>query len=123
MAGILDPDEKLRQLLGESIPTSGSDADTLFSDDEIDDLLGLYSSLDEQVYQGWKIKAAKLSNLVDTTEGPAQRKFSQLLTGALEMTKVYESSRAGGDDFLQNRARVGKIRRGYVRPNTLRRWR
>ena len=109
---ILDPDERLRQQLGEMIPGGGSDADTLFSDDEIDDLLEQYPDMDLAVYEGWKIKAAKLSNLVDTTEGNSQRKFSQLLTNATTMLKTL--SKGPGSEDLGGRSRVGKIKRPPV---------
>lgn len=102
--------EKLRQLLGEMIPDGGQASDTLFSDDEIKELLesNPEGDFDRAAYEGWRAKAAKLSSLVDTTEGNAQRKFSQLLTNALAMMNSYKRSTTGPTD---GRSRVGTIRR------------
>lgn len=108
--------EKVRQLLGEQIPTSGTEADTLFTEEEINDLLhgvaeGDRNGVERAVYEGWRAKAAKLSNLVDTTEGNVQRKFSQLLDNALDMVKSYSRSSGGA---TEGRARVGRARRAGV---------
>lgn len=108
--------DKLRQLLGEQLPDGGTAADTLFTDDEIAELLSGISEGDEEgmeraAYAGWRVKAAKLSNLVDTTEGNVSRKFSQLLDNALDMLKTY--SRASGG-ATEGRTRVGRARRAGV---------
>jgi len=102
--------EKLRQLLGEQIPDGGNASETLFSDEEISELLesSPEGDIDRAAYEGWRAKAAKLSSLVDTTEGNAQRKFSQLLQNALSMMNTYKRSTAGATD---GRTRVGRIRR------------
>lgn len=105
----LSEDERLRQLLGEQYPDGGNASDTLFSDREIEDLLELHTDLERAAYEGWRVKAAKLSSLVDNTEGNVQRKFSQLLDNALDMLKEYRRSSAGP---TEGRARVGRI----VRP-------
>lgn len=112
----LSPSEKIRQLLGEQIPADGSSEDTLFTDEEIEDLLsdvtpGDQDAFERAAYQGWRVKAAKLSNLVDTTEGNVQRKFSQLLDNALDMLKTY-SRTSGGN--TEGRTRVGRARRAGV---------
>src|SRR5690349_10456373 len=107
----LTDNEKLRQLLGESIPADGTEADTLFSDEEISDLLSEAPSIDRAAYEGWRAKAAKLSSLVDTTEGNSQKKFSQLRAAALDMVKVYQRSSSGP---TEGRARVGRITRPGV---------
>ena len=108
----LTPDAQLRQLLGEDIPSGGSEEDTLFTNEQILDLLlegG--GDVERAAYNGWRVKAAKLSSLVDNTEGNIQRKFSQLLDNALEMVKVYQRSSSGP---TEGRARVGRIRRPGV---------
>lgn len=105
----LSEDERLRQLLGEQYPDGGNASDTLFSDREIEDLLELHTDLERAAYEGWRVKAAKLSSLVDNTEGNVQRKFSQLLDNALDMLKEYRRSSAGP---TEGRTRVGRI----VRP-------
>ena len=107
----LTNDEKLRQFLGEMIPDDGADSDTLFLDVEIEQLLADNPSLERAAYEGWRIKAAKLSSLVDTTEGNAQRKFSQLFANAESMIKTYQRSSGGP---TEGRTRVGRISREAV---------
>lgn len=112
----LSQSDKLRQLLGEQVPPGGVEADTLFSSDEIEDFLsnvplGDSEGMERAAYEGWRVKAAKLSNLVDTTEGNVQRKFSQLLDNALDMLKAYSRSSGGA---TEGRSRVGRARRAGV---------
>lgn len=104
----LTQDQRLRELLGEEVPDSGDDSDTLFSDLQIADLLEQYPDLDRAAYEGWRRKAAKLANLVDTTEGNSQKKFSQLLDNANDMVKLYLRSTTGA---TEGRSRVGRLRR------------
>lgn len=101
--------DRLRSLLGEDIPRDGKDSDTLFSEEEIQDLLVRFGDMERAAYEGWRVKAARLSNLVDTTEGNVQRKFSQLLAGAQDMMKSYSRSSSGATD---GRTRIGRA----VRP-------
>lgn len=109
----LTENEKLRQLLGESIEVDETEDDTLFTDEEIQDFLDrANSNLDRAAFDGWRAKAAKLSNLVDTSEGNSQKKFSQLLDGANDMVKMYQRSSTGA---TEGRSRVGRIRRPAVK--------
>lgn len=103
--------DKLRELLGEEIPDGGSELDTLFKDERIQDLLNSSPDMDRAVLDGWKAKAAKLSNLVDTTEGNSQKKYSQLLDNAQDMIKLYARSSTGP---TEGRTRIGRIRRAPV---------
>lgn len=107
----LTDNEKLRQLLGEQVPASGSELDTLFTDEEIQDFLTEFPDMDRAAYEGWRAKAAKLSSLVDNTEGNVQRKFSQLLDNALDMTKMYYRSSGGP---TEGRTRIGRAKRDPV---------
>lgn len=108
----LTEDQRLRQLLGESIPEGGEAGDTMFTDLEIEDLLERTAGdLDRAAYEGWRVKAAKLSSLVDSTEGNVQRKFSQLHEQALDQVKLGLRSTAG---LTEGRTRVGRIRRGPI---------
>lgn len=100
---------QLRLLLGEPIPSGGTAADTLFSDNDLESLIDASPSLERAAYEGWRSKAAMLSNLVDTTEGNAQRKFGQLLDNAMDMVKLYQRSSGGP---TEGRTRIGRI----VRP-------
>ena len=107
----LTQNEKLRQLLGEDTPAGGTEADTLFTDEEIDGFLEDNGDIERAAYQGWRVKAARLSNLVDNTEGNVQRKFSQLADNAAEMIKHYSRSSSGP---TEGRTRVGRARRPGV---------
>jgi phage terminase small subunit len=108
------PDDitKLRRVLGEQIPENGSEADTLFKDVDLSQLIDDAPDLDRAALDGWREKAAALSNLVDTTEGNSQKKFSQLLNNALNMVKAYSRSSTGP---TEGRTRVGRIRRDPVK--------
>ena len=107
----MTPNAKLRQLLGEEIPADGADTDTLFSDEQIIDLLEENEDIERAAYEGWRAKAAKLSNLVDTTEGNEQKKFSQLSANAQDMVKMYLRSSSGP---TEGRTRIGRAHRAGV---------
>lgn len=101
--------DKLRQLLGESIPEGGQAGDTLFSEAEIAQLLvDTDSNLDLAAHEGWKIKAANFANLVNVTEGNASRAMSDLAANAARMVSMYARSSAGP---TEGRTRLGRIRR------------
>jgi hypothetical protein len=107
----LTDSDRLRARLGEQIPLDGTDVDTLFTNVEIEDLLDSQPDLDRSVLEGWRLKAAKLSSLVDTTEGNSQKKYSQLLSNATNMVKLYSRSSSGA---TEGRTRIGRIRRDPV---------
>lgn len=106
------PEEQLRLLLDEPIPEGGLADDTLFSEQDITNLLALGDGdVERAAYEGWRMKAAKYSGLVDVTEGNASRSMSDLADGALAMMKLYERSRSGP---TEGRTRIGKIVRKVV---------
>jgi hypothetical protein len=105
---------RLRRLLGETIPSGGTEADTLFTDAELTQLIDDNPDMDRAAYEGWREKAASLSGLVDTTEGNAQRKMSQLLTHAQDMVKMYLRSSGGP---TEGRTRIGRIVRSEEAPS------
>lgn len=105
---MLEETEKLRRLLGETIPEDGDESSTLFTDDEVQQLLQETPNLEVAALEGWRRKAAHFANLVDTTEGNAQRKFGQLFQNAQAMIKLYTRSSSGP---TEGRTRVGKIHR------------
>lgn len=105
--GWATPDEKLRALLGERIPSGGSDADTFFSNTEISNLLEDTGGLVRRAAaEGWNMKAAYYADLVSVTEGNASRAASDMLDHALKMVKQFSGA---GDDLTAGRARVGRI--------------
>lgn len=107
----ITPEAELRQLLGEDIPVDGEEEDTLFTSEEIANFLATQPDMERAAYQAWRVKAARLSNLVDNTEGNVQRKFSQLLDNANDMIRMYLRSSSGA---TEGRTRVGRARRRGV---------
>lgn len=104
--------DKLRALLGEDYPDGGDASDTLFTDEEIQRYLDDNSeSIERAAYDGWRIKAARLSSLVDSTEGNISRKYSQLAVRAGEMVKLYARASTGA---TEGRTRVGRASRPGV---------
>lgn len=108
----LNDAKRLRSLLGEEVPDGGSVGDTLFTDEKINELLASNGGdIERAAYEGWRVKAAMLSNLVDSTEGNIARKFSQLVDHANDMIKLYSRTSAGN---TEGRARVGRLSRPGV---------
>ena len=100
---------QLRQLLGEVVPEGGTDEDTLFTDETIQQLLtDNPDNIERAAYEGWKIKAAHFANLVDVTDGNASRAMSDLMDNADKMVKIFLRSSQGP---TEGRTRVGRIRR------------
>lgn len=78
--------QSLRRLLGESIPLNGTEADTNFTDEQLDELLSNRDgSLDAAAHDGWEQKAALFANLVNTAESGNRRDLSDLHESALKM--------------------------------------
>lgn len=101
--------DRLRGLLGEEIPEGGDESDTLFTDERIDDLLTMTGNdVERAAYEGWRIKAARLSDLVDITEGNASRAMSDAHAHALDMIKHYQRASGGP---TEGRTRIGRIKR------------
>lgn len=101
------PSEHVRALIGESIPTGKTAADTMFSDDEIADFLeqGFNEPL-AAAYWGWMEKAANYANLVNVNEGNAAREMSDLHRQAMRMADRYVGY---VNTPSRGRARMGKI--------------
>jgi len=99
--------QRVRSLLGESIPSGGRASDTMFSDAQIEDFLTLANDdVERAAYEGWRAKAANFANLVDVTEGNASRSFSDLLDNANSMVKLFAKSSGGS---TEGKTRIGKI--------------
>lgn len=98
---------RLRELLGEPIPEDGTESDTLFTDERLEDLLTVANDdLDRAAFEGWRIKAAHFANLVNVTDGNAVRQMSDLLDHADKMVKYYLRSSSGP---TEGRTRIGRI--------------
>ena len=97
---------QLRSMLGEGIPSGGSEEDTLFTDEQLTSWINETATLDAAALEGWKIKMAHFANLVDTTDGAAARALSDLFAHAQVMVKMYDNLVLGP---TAGRSRVGKI--------------
>ena len=95
----------LRLKIGETIPSGGTEADTLFTDAQITLWLNESSTPDGAVLSGWEAKLAALANLVSVTDGAASRELSDAFDHASETVAYYNKKTTG----RSGRARVGKI--------------
>jgi hypothetical protein len=106
----ISAEEHLRMLLGERIPADGADADTMFSDEEIElFLVEGHGSVKAAAYHGWVAKAAELANLTNVIEGNSSREMAELHRQALRMIDRYSGYASTPS---RGRARIGRI----VRP-------
>lgn len=98
---------RLRDLLGEPIPEGGTEDDTLFTDQRLNDFLDLANGdVERAAFEGWRAKAGQLANLVDVADGNASRKMSDLLSNAEKMVRFYQRSSSGP---TEGRTRIGRI--------------
>lgn len=98
----------VRELIGETIPAGGTEADTLFTDVQVQAWIDATTTTDAAVVVGWKAKAGKYADLVDTAEGTSKRAMSDLHKNALAMAEAYTSS---GDLSTTRRTRFHKLTR------------
>jgi hypothetical protein len=111
------PEDQVRALLGESIPAGGTEADTMFSDAEIADLLELGTNANFEypaqaaAFYGWQEKMANYANMVTVNEGNAMRELTELHKAAKRMIDMYVSYVPTPG---RGRARIGNL----VRENT-----
>lgn len=105
-----EADDKLRLYLGEVIPESGSDADTLFSDEDITSFLTeANNDVNVAATIGWNVKAANLAHLVDMAEGSSRRQLSQRWEQAQKMAAHFAS--ISGVDAASKATRIKQIER------------
>jgi hypothetical protein len=99
--------ERVRALIGESIPVGQTAAVTMFSDEEIEDFLEQgFDDIHAAAYWGWMEKAANYAQLVNTNEGNAARELSDLHRQAMRMADRYV---AYVPTPGRGRTRLGKI--------------
>lgn len=102
------PVDRLRRRIGETIPADGTEADTMFTDAQLTDMLdSVGGNLDQASYVGWQEKAAEYANLVTVAEGNSSRQMSDLHKNALTMVKHYS-------DLLGPGGTVAPASRGRV---------
>lgn len=101
--------DRLRSLLGETIPADGSEEDTLFSTAQIFDMIDRAGGdVEQAAYEGWRYKMAHYANLVNTAEGSSRRDMSDLHDHARHMVEHFGGI-AGVVTATANRTRIGKI--------------
>ncbi len=101
------PGEQLRAKLGQQVPAGGTEYDTLFTDDELDDLFEVaYGDINAAAYWGWDEIVAKYVHLVTVSEGNASREMTELHRNALRMRDRYSGYVATPS---RGRARIGKL--------------
>lgn len=81
--------DRLRMLLGEVIPSGGTETDTLFTDEQILDLLARHGTPGNCCAEGWSTKAALLASMIDIADGDSKESMSQLHTNAIRMAKYH----------------------------------
>lgn len=102
--------ERVRELIGESIPQGGTAADTMFTDAQILDWLATEATVKSAAVHGWRLKAAEYAELVDTAEGTSKRSMSDLHKNALAMAAALDGSDDDGDSgSVPGRTRVRQI--------------
>jgi hypothetical protein len=100
-------DDQLRAYIGESIPVGGTAADTMFTDEEIEDLLEQgFQNPSAAAYWGWMEKAANYAKMVNVNEGNAARELSDLHRQALRMADRFVGY---VETPSRGRARMGRI--------------
>lgn len=97
--------ENLRLKIGESIPAGGTEADTLFTDAQLENWLDTNSTIESAALEAWQAKQAALANLVNVTDGAAARQLSDAFDHAARMVAYYDKLVNGRG----GRTRVGKI--------------
>lgn len=110
----MDAPTRLRAYVGERIPVGGSDTDTLFTTDEINDLMinfqGPFAGTPEGLYlaaaEGWERKASYYADQADHEQGGSKDMLSQLNTKAIAEADRYRSLA-----YDRRIPRIGKISR------------
>jgi len=92
--------DKLRRKIGEDVPSGGTADDTLFSDEEIQEILDENPIWESAVRVAWETKATRLSNLTDVNEGGSRRPLSQLHDKALKQLELA---------LIQERRALGEV--------------
>jgi hypothetical protein len=113
----MDDTALLRKRVGESIPAGGTEADTLFTDVEIDDILDRNGGVTRTcMREAWEMKAAALATLVTTAEGSSIRKLSDAFEHAQKMLTAYGGPSGGSRTVISRINRSGPWRSPWTQP-------
>lgn len=92
---------ELRMYLGERIPTGGTEADTLFTDAELNTIiLRGASNFELTMGHAWNAKAGILSELIDIAEDGSSRALSKRYDQARRQADVYYRRAVAEDEAL-----------------------
>lgn len=107
--------QQLRLKLGEFVDADETEADSIFSDVQVESFLSdAGGNQIRAAYIGWQAKAAEYSNLVDVAEGNSGRNMSDLYRAALDMVKFYKDQLDEGTDDPTLDGRVGRVKIGKI---------
>ena len=100
---------KLRDKLGEMVPSGGDTSDSFFSDDQIAAMLTSAATINHAILDGWETKVAHWANLVTVVDGASSRELTKLMEHGEKMIKYYTGKISEGPDSINTRTRIGKI--------------
>lgn len=84
--------DQVRMNAGETIPVGGSASDTMFTDEQITDMLLLNNNLvNKTTAMVWRAKAAQFAGLVDVQEGNSSRKMGDMVVAAQAQARYWAS--------------------------------
>lgn len=109
--------EQLRVRVAERIPNPGSEADTMFLDAELAEVITVSGTLLQATVLAWQMKVANLSHLVDVEEGDSKRKLSQRFEQARKMLAVWQTQLGTYEGDPDARVAVVGAPIEYLRPN------
>jgi len=111
--------DELRLLIAESVPSGGTEADTMVTDEQLQSYIDGTDTMTLAAVKGWEYKAGEYAALVDTSEGNSARAMSDLHKQALAMAAYFQDkAKLEGQDDLGNRrgrANIGVISRSGQR--------
>jgi hypothetical protein len=97
----------LRLYLGERVPIGGTDADTFFTDDELNGLLlASEYGVEGAAVIGWAVKAGEFARLIDINESGGDRKLSQKFRNANTQLQYYQGL---VETKIANSTAVGRV--------------
>lgn len=103
--------DKLRRLLDEKIPPGGTDADTRFDNEELDEILAEATNIWEAAAEGWDLKA---SRVFSDRGGIVQQTAGDETTRWVDPEKFAEHCRAQAAYYRARDAETRRLSGGRV---------
>jgi hypothetical protein len=108
---------KLRKLINETIPIGKTEDETLFSDEEINDLITEAASIEAAAAEGWTQKAGKLQTGEPATEGYSAGQETYKLTSLKDRVKMCLDMAAHYRQLaIERRGKMGSLMLHVERP-------